>query len=579
VVVDNKLRIEKLLGRGGMGVVAIATHLQLDQLVALKVLHDELATDPQVIARFLREAKASAQLKSEHVCRVSDVGQLSSGAPYIVMELLEGEDLAHTIESEALPVELACDYVLQACVAIAEAHALGIVHRDLKPGNLFVTHRLDGSVLIKVLDFGIAKAPASADFKMTSTQMVMGSPGYMSPEQLRSAKDVDARSDIWALGVILYECVSGRLPFPGNTITELAVKVAVDPPEALHEVDPRFAAIVMRCLEKSLDKRYQNVGELATDLAVIAGPQHAATAALVTRLLTKTGASVAMHMQKISASATYESGVAPTMATSSPVLPAVLGTPPSNIQVIIAPPQTTLAGAIDAAVAAQPKKSRAGIIVIVVLTAAAAVGGFLLFSGKSKPPDQVALGGSAPVGANLKAGLPPAEVADAEVAADPGAIATGKPPGDAGVMAGEADAMVTASAPVDAGAVDAGVAHVATAAHVDAGVAHADAHVAPHPVSDPAESLRDAESSYRSGKYAEALKQAEQALQLGIGNPRTAHMVAAKAACQLGQEETAHRHLRNLAEQGREQAASICEAHGIDVQLRPRGDHRRGHGD
>ncbi|HEY1548489.1 MAG TPA: serine/threonine-protein kinase, partial [Kofleriaceae bacterium] len=241
-LVAGKLRIERILGEGGMGTVALATHIGLDQRVAIKVLKPELANQPEVVARFTREARAAAKLKSEHVCRVTDVGETADGV-YIEMEYLEGHDLAAQIAQHPLTVEVAADYIVQACVAIAEAHHLGIIHRDLKPANLFLTQRLDGTPLIKVLDFGIATAPSADDFKITKTTTVMGSPGYMSPEHLRSARDVDVRSDIWAIGVILYEAVTAKLPFTATSITELAVKVVMDEPEYLANVDPRYAAI------------------------------------------------------------------------------------------------------------------------------------------------------------------------------------------------------------------------------------------------------------------------------------------------------------------------------------------------
>ncbi len=282
-IVGGKFRIERILGEGGMGVVAVATHLQLDQQVALKVLRDPVLADPEANQRFMREARASARLRSEHVCKVSDVGQLDDGAPYLVMELLEGADLAAVAADGPVPIPLACEYVLQACVAIAEAHALGIVHRDLKPANLFLTRRLDGSPLVKVLDFGIAKAAAAGDFKITKTSTVMGSPGYMSPEQLRSARDADPRSDIWALGVILYELVTGRLPFAADTITELAVKVVMDPPDPLGVDAPAFAAIVDRCLAKEPGQRYADVAELAAELAPLIGEPARKTASAASR--------------------------------------------------------------------------------------------------------------------------------------------------------------------------------------------------------------------------------------------------------------------------------------------------------
>jgi serine/threonine-protein kinase len=327
-IIAGKFRIERILGQGGMGIVAAATHLALDQQIALKVVHARLADQASVIERFLREARAAARLHSEHVCRVFDVGQLEGGAPYIVMELLDGQDLARVIAQNPLAPASAVDHVLQACVAIAEAHALGIVHRDLKPANLFLTRRLDGSPLVKVLDFGIAKSPIGLEVAMTQSETVMGSPGYMSPEQLRSARDVDARTDIWALGTILYQAVSGRLPFPAESITELAVKIAVDPPEPL-DVEPAFRDVVFRCLEKDPARRHRDIAALARALVPFGGPNAAAHAALAAKLLAPSialDATLASGGEPVLASApTAETGVAHTTtlegAAGEPVAP------------------------------------------------------------------------------------------------------------------------------------------------------------------------------------------------------------------------------------------------------------------
>ncbi len=287
-ILAGKYRIERMIGEGGMGMVVAATHLHLGTQVALKFLHQEMAGVGQMAERFMREARASALLKSEHVCRVSDVGMLDNGAPYIVMELLSGQDLSSLLRNHGpMPINTAAEYVLQSLIAIAEAHAAGIVHRDLKPGNLFWTQRPDGSSLIKVLDFGIAKAPGSGvNFSLTQTSSVMGSPGYMSPEQLKSSKEVDARSDIWSIGVVLYELVSGRTPFAGESITELALRVAMDPtPPLPGQFPPPFQAVIARCLEKDASRRFQDVAELAIALAPFAGVRGPEMANAVTRTL------------------------------------------------------------------------------------------------------------------------------------------------------------------------------------------------------------------------------------------------------------------------------------------------------
>jgi eukaryotic-like serine/threonine-protein kinase len=278
-VLAGKYRVERILGIGGMGVVVAAHHLQLDEKVALKFLLPQSLADTDAVARFLREARAAVKIKNEHVARVIDVGTLPNGAPYMVMEYLDGGDLAAWLKQRGpLPIEQAVEFVLQACVAVADAHALGIVHRDLKPANLFCVRRSDGQLSIKVLDFGISKlasiAGAGPSLAMTKTASMMGSPLYMSPEQMRSSKDVDAQTDIWALGVILFELISGRPPFQGDSITELAIKINNEAAPPIQSVRPdvpgELQTIVSKCLEKDRRRRYRNVAELALALVPFA---------------------------------------------------------------------------------------------------------------------------------------------------------------------------------------------------------------------------------------------------------------------------------------------------------------------
>lgn len=271
----GKYLVDQVLGAGGMGVVVAAHHIHLDDKVAIKFLLEGALGNAEAVARFAAEARAAVKIKSEHVARVSDVGNLENGAPYMVMEYLEGEDLGARLRRDGpLPVEQAVEFVLQACEAIAEAHGLGIVHRDLKPTNLFVIRRADGLLSVKVLDFGISKLTklggSGPDMSLTHTAAILGSPLYMSPEQLESAKNVDARTDIWSIGVLFYELLTGRPPFDAETMPELVLKVVTKEPAPLRNLRPDAPAglhdVIQRCLAKKRDDRFADVAELALAL-------------------------------------------------------------------------------------------------------------------------------------------------------------------------------------------------------------------------------------------------------------------------------------------------------------------------
>ncbi|MBI3205936.1 MAG: serine/threonine protein kinase [Myxococcales bacterium] len=291
-VIAGKYEVTRVLGAGGMGVVVAAHDRDLERDVAVKFLSAQGAENANVVARFMREAKAAVKISSEHVAKVIEVGRLEGGAPYIVMELLDGCDLSDEVAKGPLPVEAALDYVLQACEAIAEAHARGIVHRDLKPANLFLSKRADGSPIVKVLDFGISSMgnPATVEHGLTRTGAIMGSPFYMSPEQAKSARSADARSDIWSMGAVLYELMAGRPPFTGETMGELVAAILTEEPAPLGslcaELPKGLEAVVHRCLHKDPSARFSNVGELAQALLPFA-PERARVS--VTRAMAVSG--------------------------------------------------------------------------------------------------------------------------------------------------------------------------------------------------------------------------------------------------------------------------------------------------
>jgi serine/threonine-protein kinase len=287
-IVDGKYRVERILGMGGMGCVVQATHVQLLAPVAIKFVLESDAGDPDVSARFLREARAASALSSEHVARVTDVGTLPSGTPFMVMDYLEGETLEDRLEKGTLSVDDIVQVLIQTCEALSEAHARGIVHRDIKPANLFLVARPTKSLFVKVLDFGISRVsdPRLAVREgLTGTAAIMGTPHFMAPEQMTSSKAADARADIWALGVTMYRALSGRYPFDAATLMELgSLVLSTDAPpleRVVPGIAPPLAAIVRRCLEREPARRYASAAELHAALIALpsmkAQPQPRAT--------------------------------------------------------------------------------------------------------------------------------------------------------------------------------------------------------------------------------------------------------------------------------------------------------------
>ena len=278
-IIGGRYRVERIVAEGGMGIIVAATHLELEEVVAIKFLRDEFASKPEVVGRFAREAKAAAKLKSEYVASVYDVGISPERGPYIVMEYLEGEDLETVLTADGrLPYARATELMMQACEAIANAHANGIIHRDIKPANLFLVRR-QGVTVIKVLDFGVSKTALTGNvfggaISLVKTQTLVGSPIYMSPEALRGREEVTASSDIWSIGAVLYELITGETAFNGASITELCAAVLETEPapicDRVPEVPDELAVVIMRCLDKDPKYRWSSIAELVCALAPFA---------------------------------------------------------------------------------------------------------------------------------------------------------------------------------------------------------------------------------------------------------------------------------------------------------------------
>jgi serine/threonine protein kinase len=275
-VLVGKYRVERILSAGGLGVVVAANDLAKNAKVALKFFLPDPLARPDAAKRFLREAHAATRIESEHVARIIDAGTLPNGFPFTVTEYLEGGDLAAWLrERGPLTTELAVDFVLQTCVALADALRIGMGHRHLKPAKLFCVRRPDGQLHIKVLDFGMSalaqEAPAGRAIRPGTPRASLS---YMAPEQLLSAPAVDARTDIWALGVVLWELVTGRAPFGAPTLTELTIKVTTEPVGSMRSLRPdvpeRLDAVVATCLQKTRDRRFASVADLASALLPLA---------------------------------------------------------------------------------------------------------------------------------------------------------------------------------------------------------------------------------------------------------------------------------------------------------------------
>jgi serine/threonine protein kinase len=364
-ILAGKYEVRGVLGRGGMGLVISAWHKELGQRVAIKYLLPEALLSSEVVERFAREARAAAQIQGEHVVRILDVGKFEDGSPFMVMEHLEGNDLAVVLARQGrLAVTDAVRCILQACEALAQAHAAGIVHRDLKPSNLFLATRPGREPTVKVLDFGISKFTDPSSDAITKTAAVIGTAHYMSPEQLLAAKSVDERSDLWSLGIILYQLLVGQPPFVGDSAPEIIAKIIQNlptPPRARREDIPAgLEAVILRCLRTEPRDRFAHVAALANALLPFAAAEDADSVAAISRVVESSPRPRVREM---------ETPLAPLIAR-------------------VAPPLATpmeIASTISELNFPAPKKSRRWGVLALVGTALAGVGVGIAWSGQRSP--------------------------------------------------------------------------------------------------------------------------------------------------------------------------------------------------
>lgn len=418
-VVADRYHVIKKLGEGGMGAVYLAEHVKMGRKSALKVMHPGMNADPDAIARFNREASNASRLSHPNICGIYDFGETPDGLIYLAMEFIEGKSLTDIIEANiSLPPARAASIVHQVADALQIAHDAGIVHRDLKPDNIMIAKNRDGSDLVKVVDFGIAKASSSDAQKVTKTGMVVGTPEYMSPEQLAGDK-LDGRSDIYSLGLVAFNCLTGKLPFPSESAQEAMIMRLTDRPRTLAEMRPDVAwpeelqAVMDRALARDSAERYQSAAQFGREFAEVVA---------------------AMPSTQATEGATMVIGAASVPASAGKTAP-----------VAAAPPKTRVAGRDDAkspakgasAAPAPAKKSSAMPMVAAGIAVVAVVGYFAApkFMGGGDAPtvgdsttqvvqQPAALPNQADPGAAPTGDLPPANTTQMSNQVNPG---TGQP--------------------------------------------------------------------------------------------------------------------------------------------------------